>query len=100
MAAMTAQRRDKLNDRLGWLDRSLAELRRDYARAPRLVALSVVALPVAWFAGWMLASLVVFIAVTLACVQRYVAWIHINECEVEQRFIREELGAVARDLST
>lgn len=100
MAAMTEQRREKLVARMAWLDASLAKLQRDYERAPLWAWGCLLALPAWAFWSWMVAGLLVFTAVTLAGVQRYVAWIHINECEVEQRFIREALGAVARDLST
>ncbi len=97
---MTEPRRQKLTQRLEWLARSLDELHGDYVRAPRLLGLSVLAIPAWIFGSWMVASLVIFTAVSMAGVQRYVAWIHINECEIEQRFIREELGSIARDLST
>ena len=100
MAAMTEQRREKLVERMAWLDASLEKLQRDYVRAPLWAWASLLAVPVWLFWSWMVAGLVVFTAVTLAGVQRYVAWIHIDQCETGQRLIREARGTVTRDLST
>ncbi|MBL8604975.1 MAG: hypothetical protein JNK72_23810 [Myxococcales bacterium] len=99
MAAMTPERREKLEDRLKWLDDALAKLQVDFRNAPRMLWLALLAVP-AWFVNWMVSALVLFSAVMLWGVQLYVAWVHINEYETERRFIREELGEVARDLST
>jgi hypothetical protein len=88
---MNEERRKKLQDRLAWLEASMAGLERNFKRSPRFVALMGLVVPAWYFGGGLLAFYVAFMTGVFIGVWIYVAWSHLHENEVEIRSVRAEL---------
>ena len=100
---MSDERRQKLQDRITWLEGSKAGLERNFRRSPRFVALMLLAAPAWYFGGGLAAFYIAFMAGVFIGVWVYVAWSHLHENEIELKSVRAELrrldAAAAKEAS-
>jgi hypothetical protein len=88
---MSEERRQKLTERIVWLEASTAGLERNFRRSPRFLVLMLLAAPAWRFGGGLAAFYVAFMAGVFIGVWVYVAWSHLHENEIELKSVRAEL---------
>ena len=88
---MSEERRQKLEERLAWLERSMVSMQANYRRSPKFAAMLLAVIPAWIVAGSLVAFLVALMVVAFVSVLIYVAWSHQNENEAELRSVRAEL---------
>lgn len=88
---MSEERRRKLEERVVWLEDSIAGLQKNYARTPKLAWLLLLVAPAWWLGGGLAAFYVAFMVLVFVGVTVYVAWSHLHENETELRAVQDEL---------
>ena len=87
---MSDERRQKLQDRIAWLEASKSGLDRNFKRSPRFVVPMLLAAPAWYFGGGSRRST----SPSWRGLHRgvgYVAWSHLHENEIELKSVRAEL---------
>ncbi len=88
---MSDERRQKLEERIVWLEKSMVGLRRNYQRSPYYSALILLSLPAYFIGGAGAAFLIALMVVSFVSVLIYIAWGHVHENEAEMKSVRAEL---------
>lgn len=88
---MSDERKQKLEERIVWLEKSMVGLRRNYQRSPYYSGLILLALPAYFIGGAGAAFLIALMVVSFVSVLVYIAWGHVHENEAEMRSVRGEL---------
>ncbi len=88
---MSEERRQKLEERLAWLEQSMVSMQANYRRSPKFAAMLLAVIPAWVLGGSLVAFLVALMVVAFVSVLIYVAWSHQNENEAELRSVRAEL---------
>lgn len=91
---MSDERRQKLQERVTWLEASKAGLDRNFRRSPRFAVMLLLVAPAWHFGGGLTAFYIAFMACVFVGVWVYVAWSHLHENEGELRSVRGELRRI------
>lgn len=91
------QRRELMEERLHWLEKTQVELAATLKRVPFLIFTVLLAPPVYLWGGVGPAFLTLGTAITVTCVAMYVVWAHRNEYSGELKTIRSQLRQMDRE---
>jgi hypothetical protein len=93
---MNEERKKKLEDRQVWLENSVLELRKSYARLPKMSLVILAVVPAYIWGTGLFALFVGFIVCVFFGVTVYITWGHLHEHETELKAVKSELWKHAK----